>query len=145
MKALVTRVSRAKVTANGKVTGQIAAGMAVFAGIEKTDINANFSTMAAKIANLRIFEDENGKFNYSLLDKNYPVLCISNFTLCADARKGRRPSFEGAMDKAAAERLFPDFVNALRSLGLKVETGSFGDHMDVEVDMHGPVNIILEA
>jgi D-tyrosyl-tRNA(Tyr) deacylase len=143
MKVLVTRVNSAKVIADGKVTGSIAAGLAVFAGLENNDTPELFPAMAEKIANLRIFEDEAGKFNYSLRDKNYPVLCVSNFTLCASTEKGRRPSFEAAMDKERAAQLFPFFVQALREKGLTVETGAFGAHMDIDLNLNGPVNIVL--
>jgi D-tyrosyl-tRNA(Tyr) deacylase len=143
MKLLVTRVNSAKVVVGGKVIGSIGFGLVVFVGIEKNDTRELFYAIAEKIVHLRIFDDEEGKFNYSLHDKNYPVLCVSNFTLCAATGKGRRPSFDSAMDKALAEQLFPDFVEALREKGLAVEIGSFGAHMDIDLNLNGPVNIIL--
>ena len=99
--------------------------------------------MAQKIVNMRIFEDDNHKMDYSLKDKDYSVLCISNFTLCASTDSGRRPSFEQAMPKDKAQKIFNKFVEKIKALGINVETGAFGKYMRISLDFDGPVNIII--
>ncbi|UCC95340.1 MAG: D-tyrosyl-tRNA(Tyr) deacylase [Candidatus Omnitrophota bacterium] len=145
MKVLVARVSKGCVSVGGKIHSSIERGIAVFAGIEPHDREQTLIEMAQKITNLRIFENEEGKLHYSVKDKSYQVLCISNFTLCADTKKGRRPSFENAMEPVKANRLFENFVLILKSMGNRVCTGAFGKHMDISLDLDGPVNITLES
>ena len=143
MRVLVSRVSKAEVLVNSEVVASIGKGFAVFAGIEKSDTQDILEEMAQKVTNLRIFEDDYGKMNYSVKDKGYQILCVSNFTLCANTQKGRRPSFENSMAKDLADKYFNDFVALLRSRNLEVKTGSFGEHMDISLTMDGPVNIVL--
>ena len=145
MRAVVQRVSRARVVVDGKVTGEIGPGLAVLVAVGKNDDAAIASGMAAKIVNLRIFGDDQGKMNRSLLDTGGAVLAISQFTLYGDARGQRRPSF---IDAAAPERgkeLYDEFVRALRGLGVRVETGVFQTHMEVELTNDGPVTILLDS
>ena len=143
IKVLVTRVNKAGVSANGKLVSSIAKGIAVFVGLQKGDSAANLAPMAQKIVNLRIFEDDQGRMNYCVKDGDYQILCVSNFTLCANTDKGRRPSFENSMPKQEADKLFSDFLLVLGASGLAVQSGAFGDHMDIDLDLDGPVNIIL--
>lgn len=145
MRAVVQRVSRARVVVDGKVAGEIGPGLAVLVAVGKIDDAATASGMAAKIVNLRIFGDDQGKMNRSLLDTGGAVLAISQFTLYGDARGQRRPSF---IDAAAPERgkeLYDEFVRALRGLGVRVETGVFQTHMEVELTNDGPVTILLDS
>ena len=143
MKALITRIRKGKVCVNGEIISSIDRGLAVFVGIERKDTQDDIEKMADKIVNLRIFENEEGKLHYSVKDKNYRILCVSNFTLCAKTDRGRRPSFDEAMRPEAARKLFDCFVSMLRSKGAEVHTGAFGEHMDIDVEMDGPVNIVL--
>ncbi|UCG35017.1 MAG: D-tyrosyl-tRNA(Tyr) deacylase [Candidatus Omnitrophota bacterium] len=145
MKALVVRVNKGKVLAERETLSSIEKGIALFAGIEKGDSPANLEEIAQKVVNLRIFENEEGKMHFSVKDKNYQILCISNFTLCANTDKGRRPSFEKSMPKEAADKMFADFLLLLRSRNLDVKGGVFGAHMDIQLELDGPVNIILES
>ncbi|MDD5195520.1 MAG: D-aminoacyl-tRNA deacylase, partial [Candidatus Omnitrophica bacterium] len=119
--------------------------MAVFVGFSTGDNDTVIEAMAQKIVNLRIFENEQSKLDYSLKDKNYQIICISNFTLYANTEKGRRPSFEEALDRPEADKLFRDFVLLLEARGLTVARGAFGEHMDIRLTLDGPVNIILES
>ncbi|UCD15267.1 MAG: D-tyrosyl-tRNA(Tyr) deacylase [Candidatus Omnitrophota bacterium] len=144
MKALVTRVSEAEIIVNNTVISAVKEGVVVFLGVEKGDQDAQALNIAKKIANLRIFENEEGKLHYSVKEKGYEVLCISNFTLCAKIDKGRRPSFEQSMVKEEADKLFDNFTLLLEGQGLKVKKGVFGEHMDIKLNMDGPVNIIIE-
>jgi len=143
MKISLTRINKGRVSVEGKVIASIDKGLAVFIGLEKTDTGDSFEQIAEKIINLRIFENEEGKLDCSVKDKNYHVLCIPNFTLCADTTKGRRPSFEGAMAPNIAKGLFGEFIKILENKGVKTEGGQFGAHMDIKLDLDGPVNIIL--
>ena len=143
MKILVSRVHEGSVTIESEVVSSIANGLALFVGIEKGDEPVALSEMAEKVVNLRIFENEEGKFHYSVKDKNYSILCVSNFTLCANTKKGRRPSFEQAMSPQEANKIFDDFVSVLKSKGVEVKTGIFGKHMGIDLEMDGPVNIML--
>ena len=145
MKVLVVRLHKGSVSVGGKVVSSIGKGIALFAGMEKKDIHHDLVVMAEKIVNLRIFENEEGKLNFSVKDKNYQILCISNFTLCANTDKGRRPSFDNSMPKDEANRLFEDFVLLLGAKGIDVQAGVFGEHMDINLELDGPVNIILES
>jgi len=145
MRAVVQRVREASVTVDGCVTGSIGEGLLVLAGFGHGDSDATLAPVASKIVNLRIFEDEAGRMNLSLLDRVLPLLVVSQFTLYADCRKGRRPSFTGAATPAEAERLYTVFVDMLRALGPRVETGQFGAMMEVRLLNWGPVTIILDS
>ncbi len=145
MRAVVQRVSRASVSVNGEVVGAIGQGVVVLVGVTHTDTREQAEWLAQKIAGLRIFEDDEGKMNLSLLDlDSRAALVISQFTLYADARKGRRPGFTDAAAPEIAEPLVAHFAGALRSYGIHVETGVFGAHMLVEIHNDGPVTILLE-
>jgi len=145
MRAVVQRVSRARVTVEGLVTGAIDAGLMVLAAIGREDSDAVTASMAQKIVNLRIFNDEQGKMNRSLLDVSGAVLAVSQFTLYGDARGQRRPSFVQAAPPEQAKILFEQFVGELRKLGARVETGVFQTHMEVEIVNDGPVTILLDS
>ena len=145
MRAVIQRVSRARVTVEGRVTGEIAAGLMVLAAIGKEDSEAVTASMAQKIVNLRIFNDEQGKMNKSLLDVTGGILAVSQFTLYGDARGQRRPSFIHAAPPEQAKILFEQFVSELKKLGVRVETGVFQAHMEVEIVNDGPVTILLDS
>lgn len=144
MRALLQRVSKASVTVDGKVISQTGKGLVVLLGIGHGDGEEQAAFLAEKIANLRIFEDEAGKTNLSVLDVGGDAIVVSQFTLYADARKGRRPSFTDAALPAAAEPLVERFVDLLRGHGVPTQTGQFGAHMHVEIHNDGPVTIWLE-
>jgi len=145
MRAVCQRVSEARVTVDGAVTGEIGAGLAVFVGIERRDEPHDARELARKVAQLRIFEDDRGKFAHSLLDTSGSALVVSQFTLVADTRKGNRPSFTNAAPPEQAESLYNDFCQALRNLGAPVQTGIFAARMAVELVNDGPVTIVLET
>lgn len=148
MKAVVQRVSRAQVRVNGEIAGSIDAGLLLLVCAVPTDTDEIAAQFAQKIANLRIFEDEAGKMNLSLLDLPLDVpraLVVSQFTLAADARKGRRPSFIGAAPAAQAVPLLAAFCAGLNTCGVSVETGIFGAHMEVSLVNDGPVTIWLDT
>ena len=140
MKAVVQRVARASVTPGGS----IGPGLCVLLGIADGDDEAGVARMAAKVANLRVFANDDGKFDRSLLDTGGGALVVSQFTLIADTAKGNRPSFSGAARPEAAEPLYERFCDALRGLGVEVATGVFGAHMEVELVNDGPVTVVLE-
>jgi D-tyrosyl-tRNA(Tyr) deacylase len=144
MKILLTRVHKAAVSVVGERVASISKGIVIFVGIEKTDTDSVLVEMARKVLNMRVFEEE-GKLDKSVSDKNCDILCIPNFTLCGRTAKGRRPSFDEAMEPAKAKRLIDDFARLLSQSGLHIETGAFGRHMDIQLDLDGPVNIILES
>jgi len=144
MRAVVQRVRKASVSVGGEVVGAIGPGLVVLLGVKTGDTEAEAKWLANKIANLRIFSDQEGKFNLSALDVGGEALVVSQFTLYGDARKGRRPSFIEAAPPEVAEPLVEKFVEFLRAKGLKVETGRFGAIMLVEIHNDGPVTIILE-
>lgn len=144
MRAVVQRVSRASVRVGDKVTGRIGEGLVVLVGIAPTDGEAEVRWLRDKVVNLRIFPDEAGRLNRSLLDVGGAVLLVSQFTLYGDARKGRRPSFAGAARGPEAEALYERTAAALREL-VPCETGEFGAVMDVELVNHGPVTILLDS
>lgn len=145
MRAVIQRVSKASVTVDGAVVGQIGRGLLVLLGVGAGDAAADARQLAEKIANLRIFADDEGRFNRSALDIGGAALVVSQFTLYADTRRGRRPSFSGAALPEAAAPLVDGFVAALRERGLPVSTGVFGAHMDVDLRNDGPVTIILDS
>ncbi|MBI2860093.1 MAG: D-tyrosyl-tRNA(Tyr) deacylase [Chloroflexi bacterium] len=145
MKALVQRVTQASVSVDGEVVGRIGRGLAVLLGVAGGDSRQDAEYLARKIANLRIFSDEEGKFNLSALDIRGEVLLVSQFTLLADTRKGRRPSFIDAAPPDQAEALFNYLVEQVRATGLKAETGRFQQHMLVEIHNDGPVTIMLDS
>ena len=145
MRAVVQRVSRAKVTVEGQVTGEIGAGLMVLLGVGKEDNSAVTAAMAEKLANLRIFEDAQGKMNLSLLDVKGSVLVVSQFTLYGDARGQRRPSFVSAAPPELAKKLYEEFCDALRKLGINVGTGIFQAMMSVELVNEGPVTILIDS
>jgi D-tyrosyl-tRNA(Tyr) deacylase len=145
MKALVQRVSKASVSVNDDIVGEIGPGLVVFLGIAQGDSREDASYLANKVVNLRIFADESSKFALSGLETKGGVLVVSQFTLLADSRKGRRPSFTEAAPPDLARELYEFFVEQVRSTGLKVETGLFQEHMLVEIHNDGPVTISLES
>lgn len=144
MKAVVQRATQGKVTVEGGIVGQIQSGLVVLLGVEQGDGEAEARWMANKIANLRVFADQDDKFNRSLLDVGGQVLLVSQFTLCGDARKGRRPSFTSAAPAEIAEPLVERVAELLAEQGVQVEGGRFQAHMLVEIHNDGPVTIILE-
>ncbi len=144
MRALIQRVTRASVTVDGRVVGRIERGFVVLLGITHADGRAEADWVAAKIAGLRVFDDEAGKMNRSLADVGGALLVVSQFTLYGDARKGRRPSFTDAAAPEMAEPLVDYFVEGLRDAGFPVATGVFGAHMDVEIHNDGPVTMLIE-
>ncbi len=145
MRALVQRVSGASVSIEQHTTAAIEQGLVVLLGVGESDSTSDASYLAEKTANLRIFSDENGKFNLSVLDISGEVLVVSQFTLYASTRKGRRPSFTDAAPPEKAEPLFNEFVQFMRNAGLKVETGRFQEHMLVEIHNDGPVTIFIDS
>jgi D-aminoacyl-tRNA deacylase len=145
LRAVVQRVKRARVTIEERVVGEIGAGMVVLLGVGKNDSEAAAAGFAEKIANLRIFEDEQGKMNRSLLETGEAALVVSQFTLYGDARGQRRPSFIAAAPPEVATKLYEEFVRALRGVGVPVETGVFQARMDIELVNDGPVTILLDS
>ncbi len=145
MRVVVQRVSRARVVVEGRVTGEIAAGAVVLLGVGRTDTPEAAAYLAEKTAHLRIFDDDQGKMNRSLLETAGAALVVSQFTLYGDARGQRRPSFIQAAPPEDANRLYEEFVRALRALGVRVETGVFQARMAVELSNDGPVTILLDS
>lgn len=144
MKALIQRVKNASVTINGELYSSVGAGMLVLLGVQKSDTAENAEKLAQKLLNLRIFEDENEKMNLSIKDVSGEILVVSQFTLCADCRKGTRPSFDNAAPPETANNLYEDFVKNLKASGLKIETGKFRAMMDVSLVNDGPVTFLVE-
>ncbi len=144
MRVLIQRVSKASVTVDGQVISSIGHGLLILLGIGHNDDEAQAAFLAEKIANLRIFEDEAGKTNLSVLDVKGAAIVVSQFTLYADARKGRRPSFTDAALPEVAAPLVERFVELLRGHGVPTQTGQFGAHMQVEIHNNGPVTVWLE-
>jgi D-tyrosyl-tRNA(Tyr) deacylase len=145
MRAVCQRVVRASVRVDGQSSGAIGSGLCVLLGVARDDAEAEAEQLAGKVARLRVFEDEDGRFDRSLLDVGGVALVVSQFTLIADTAKGNRPSFADAARPEQAEPLYERFCAALRDLGLPVETGVFGARMEVELVNDGPVTIILET
>lgn len=145
MRAVVQRVTSARVTVDERVTGEIGAGLLVLIGVEQEDGPHDVQYIAAKIRDLRIFSDDAGKMNLSVLDRQGSVLVVSQFTLSGDARNGRRPSFVSAAPPQIARALYEDVVRELKTSGLRVETGEFQAMMQVALVNDGPVTILLDS
>lgn len=145
MKVLLQRVNKACVSINSKIIGNIGKGLVVLVGVASNDTEKDVHYLVEKVAGLRIFTDDTGKFNLSIKDIKGEFLVISQFTLLADTRKGRRPSFTEAAPPAQAENLFNEFVKQTRNTGLKTETGEFQQYMQVEIHNDGPVTIMLDS
>ena len=146
MKAVIQRVSRASVAVEGNVAGQIGRGFLILLGVAQGDTPAQADLLAAKIAKLRVFEDAEGKMNLSLLDIGAAALVISQFTLCADIKKGNRPSFTQAEEPENANRLYDYFCGRLSEEGVQeIQKGVFAAHMQVELRNEGPVTIIMDT
>ncbi len=145
MRAIVQRVTKSRVTVDGQTTGEIEKGLNVLLGVGQEDTDRDIQYLADKIINLRIFEDENGKMNLSLLDTGGALLVISQFTLYGDCRKGKRPSYDKAARPEMAEAVYNSFVNYCRSQNVKVETGKFQATMLVEILNDGPVTLLLDS
>jgi D-tyrosyl-tRNA(Tyr) deacylase len=145
MKVVIQRVTRASVKVENEIIGEIAAGLVVLVGIAQGDTTEDINYLVEKIINLRIFADAEGKFNLSALDVKGELLMVSQFTLLASTRKGRRPGFTDAAPPEEADKLFNQFVELARNSGLKVATGRFQAHMLVEIYNDGPVTIIIDS
>ena len=145
MRAVVQRVSKASVSIDGNVVGEIASGLLVLVGISSRDLRADADYLATKIANMRIFEDSAGKMNRSVADVGGQVLAVSQFTLYGDVRRGNRPSFGDAAPSPRARELYDYFIAQLRQLGLPCETGQFQAMMSVSLVNEGPVTILLDS
>jgi D-tyrosyl-tRNA(Tyr) deacylase len=145
VRAVIQRVTRASVSVGARVAGEIGAGLLVLLGVSRTDNPESAAYLAEKIANLRIFSDPAGKMNLSLLDVGGSALVVSQFTLYGDTRGGRRPSYIQAAPPEEANRLYEEFVRSMRALDIKVETGVFQAHMQVELVNDGPVTILVDS
>ncbi|MFI8575157.1 D-aminoacyl-tRNA deacylase [Rossellomorea aquimaris] len=145
MRVVLQRSKEASVTVDGEVKGAIRSGVVLLVGITHEDTEEDARYVADKVVNLRIFEDEEGKMNHSLLDVEGEILSISQFTLYGDCRKGRRPNFMGAAKPDHAESVYDYFNKVLKEKGIKVETGVFGAMMDVNLTNDGPVTLIIES
>lgn len=145
MRAVVQRVSRAVVTVDGDAVGEIGVGLMILLGVAEGDTDADAAALAGKAIGLRIFPDDEGKMNLSVADAGGEVLVVSQFTLLADVRRGRRPSFTGAAQPDEAARLVDLVVARMREAGVACATGLFGAHMDVELVNDGPVTIVIDV
>lgn len=145
MRAVVQRVSRAKVTVDGWIAGEIGLGLLVLLGVGNADTETDVNYLADKLVGLRIFEDADGKMNLSVIDVGGSVLAVSQFTLYGDVRRGKRPSFDAAAPPDTARRLYELFVERIRAGGLRCETGRFQEMMQVELINEGPVTILLDS
>lgn len=145
MRAVVQRVDRANVTVDGSITGSVQKGLLVLLGVAEGDTDKDLSYIVDKVTGLRIFEDENEKMNLSVQDVGGEILAVSQFTLCGDCRKGKRPSFDKAAKPDIANEYYERFVAACREKGIHVETGVFRAHMLVELVNNGPVTILLDS
>src|SRR5579872_4445765 len=145
MRAVVQRVSRAKVTIAGRTSGEIGLGLLVLLGVGREDTEADVEYLSEKIAGLRIFEDSDGKMNRSVADAGGSVLAVSQFTLYGDVRRGKRPSFDDAAPPEQARALYEFFIQRIQAAGLRCETGRFQEMMQVELVNDGPVTILLDS
>lgn len=145
MRAVVQRVKKASVKIKSEIKGEIGEGLLVFLGVGTSDTEADVNYLVEKIINLRIFEDDNGKMNFSALKTEKELLVVSQFTLLGDCRKGRRPNFSAAASPEKAERLYNCFLSTAEKTGLKVESGQFQAMMDVELVNDGPVTLLLDS
>ena len=145
MRAVVQRVSHAKVTVNGEITGEIGLGLLVLLGVGTADTRIDADYLAEKIIGLRVFEDSAGKMNLSVADAGGALLVVSQFTLFGDVRRGKRPSFDAAAPPQQARELYEYFVEKIRAAGLRCETGRFQEMMRVELVNEGPVTILLDS
>ena len=145
MRSVIQRVSEASVAVDGEVVGAIGRGLLVLLGVGHEDGAEDVRWMADKLAGLRVFDDSDGKMNLSLLDVGGAMLVVSQFTLWGDCRKGKRPSFVAAAPPETAERIYEEFVSAVRERGVPVETGRFRQHMDVALRNDGPVTLLVES
>lgn len=145
MRVVLQRVKSARVSVDDKEIGKIGPGLVLLVGAAQGDTSEDVRKMAYKCLNMRIFEDDNGKFNYSCLKKGYDVMVVSQFTLLAETRKGHRPSFSGACEPGRAEALYQEFITACESEDINVASGEFGARMLVEINNWGPVTIIVDS
>lgn len=145
MRALIQRVGYARVSVEGQVSGEIGVGLCVFLGVFPEDTDKDIGWLVEKIINLRIFDDENGKMNISLLDKKGSLLVVSQFTLCGDCRHGRRPSWVRAAEPGFANSMYEKFISAARAKGVRTETGVFQAVMKVEICNDGPVTLMIDS
>lgn len=145
MRAVVQRVENCSVRVEGETTGSISEGLLVYLGVEKGDEDADLDYILDKVVHLRIFEDSNGRMNLSLQETGGGILVVSQFTLCADTRKGRRPSYNGAAEPDLAEALYRRFIRRLQELGFPAEEGRFAARMMVSYTNAGPVTILLDS
>ncbi|MGA1940504.1 D-aminoacyl-tRNA deacylase [Arcobacter sp. YIC-310] len=145
MIAVIQRVSSSRVTVEGKVVGKIGQGLNILLGVKKGDKQEDISKLVSKIANLRIFSDDEGKMNLSLLDVKGEALIISQFTLAGNVKKGRRPSFDSSEKPDIAKAMYEQFVKEFESLGIHTQIGEFGANMDVDIHNDGPVTFILDS
>jgi D-tyrosyl-tRNA(Tyr) deacylase len=145
MRAVVQRVSRAQVSVNGEITGDIGLGLLVLLGVGREDTEADAIYLAEKICGLRVFEDEQGKMNCSVQEVGGSVLTVSQFTLYGDVRRGKRPSFDAAAPPEKARQLYEFFVDRIRAAGVRCETGRFQEMVEVELVNDGPVTILMDS
>ncbi len=145
MRAVVQRVARAEVRVDGRVVGRIGPGLVALVGVAKGDTEETGKALAEKLLNLRIFDDDEGRMNRSLLETGGGVLCVSQFTLLGDCRKGRRPSYDRAASPQEAQSLYEAFLESLRAPGVRVESGRFRAMMEVELVNDGPVTLLLDS
>ena len=145
MKALLQRVDRASVTVGGNVTGSIGKGLCVFLGVAEGDTQKDIAWLADKVVNLRIFDDESGKMNRSVIDEKGEILIVSQFTLCGDCKRGRRPSWTNAAEPTEANRMYEKFVGEIESRGVVAATGVFRALMKVEICNDGPVTLMIDS
>ena len=145
MRALIQRVGHARVSVEGQVSGEIGVGLCVFLGVFPEDTDKDIGWLVEKIINLRIFDDENGKMNISLLDKKGSLLVVSQFTLCGDCRHGRRPSWVRAAEPRFANSMYEKFISAARAKGVRTDTGVFQAVMKVEICNDGPVTLMIDS
>ena len=145
MKALLQRVDMASVTVGGNVTGSIGKGLCVFLGVAEGDTQKDIAWLADKVVNLRIFDDESGKMNRSVIDEKGEILIVSQFTLCGDCKRGRRPSWTNAAEPTEANRMYEKFVGEIESRGVVAATGVFQALMKVEICNDGPVTLMIDS